>query len=264
MDQQVLKADWKYPGELPGSIKVTDGLNPLAPAGVDGCQIGLDSWFANGIPVGITIDDVVIPECCLPPTFPVVGTSRVPEGFPDWNTTNLDVNATDYAVAAIILGATTANPNYSPWWTPIQHSQLGTTQTWNASAWSHGQPPGPTLLAFDVGGDGDVSAGIIVSIQDSITGVVANQTHQLTSVMSIDSPVLHATEHALLLVFVWWDHDQLGVFFPDDFDVVDTFFDPAGSCVVLSKSFLTTGPTPVAHVTFSSPTTVAIQSVLIQ
>lgn len=71
MDRQIDEEDWKYPGELPG-ISIYNGINPNAPEGKAGCQIGLDDWFVHGVPPGITRDDVIIPECCVPPAFPFV------------------------------------------------------------------------------------------------------------------------------------------------------------------------------------------------
>lgn len=83
MDHQVLTQDWKYPGEVPGTVEITNGKTVPQRRGEAGCQIGEDEWFVKGVPVGRTRANTEVPNCCLPPPNPNFLSADVIPFFPD-------------------------------------------------------------------------------------------------------------------------------------------------------------------------------------
>lgn len=223
MDRQIPTEEWAFPGELPGEFTFNDGSNPRGSVGKEGCMIGEPEWFAEGIPPGITIDDVPIPECCFPHDVPTFDHSITALGNP----TVFQLLAVPDISQIVVLFATfegslTVPPTPPPGWNVLYSQALTGHNCWVYCCWRSFPVP-DVYPTFCDGGSAFVSILYFCWVNAAAVGAVGSSLNLQTGVTALSANSLSAPGPSDLLFACYsWTGTFSGEIGPAGMTLVDS------------------------------------------
>lgn len=215
MDRQIPPEEWGYPGELPGFTTYNGNANPGL-LGKAGCYLGEQSWWVEGVPAGITRDDIEIPECCLPlePSNPTVDGVIAVFGSPDLLFGFGLTPERKHGVLCLgFFGDFTTPPTVPSGWNTVRNSVIPGTTYWLMVAWQP-LPALPFIVVSVDGGSSSLASGIMFASRDSVFGVSAFDSTDYDDSTIITAPSLSTVTANQLLVAVYLTSGLLPVVSP--------------------------------------------------
>lgn len=206
MDSNDPDENWKYPGEKPGAFTFNNGVNPHFSPGIEGCQIGKDEWFAQGVPVGQILHAGDIPECCRPAP-PVAG-----EYFwgyyvntPGTTTWPLFPSASENFVCFMLMFFHPATVTIPAGYTLALDSEIVASNYCRIVVfWKRYTSYAPTSASWTIVGPVATAFGFGIVGGPAYTGVIAAASNTYPSDVILTAPTLTPTNYNQTVASVWF------------------------------------------------------------